>query len=157
MIRELGSNDILEASNLIGKTNEDDSYHGYGRNEAEWIKFFISLVQGQMQGDPNCIAVGYFKDDVMVGFLTAKTFNSYYMDEPIMDVKDCIIDIDNKGRNGFIVARLFDYMIEQTKERGGRHWRADSIHSQHRAEKYAQFLQKRYDCAIHTSVRGVIE
>ena len=156
MIRKLEQNDILEAANLMSKTNMDDYYHGYDRNEAVWIKFFIEIVQGQLNGDPNCLAVGDFADGEMVGFLTAKTFNNYYTNEPIMDVKDCIIDPDREGKNGFVVARLFDYMIEHTKSHGGRHWRADSIHSFAKAEKYAQFLQKRYGAAIHTSARGVI-
>lgn len=158
MIRKLEQNDVLEAANLMDKTNMDDYFHGYDRNEAVWIKFFIELVQGQLQGDPNYLAVGSFDSDgKMVGFLTAKTFNNYYTNEPIMDVKDCIIDPANEGRNGFIVARLFDYMIEHTKSHGGSQWRADSIHSFAKAEKYAKFLQKRYDAAIHTSVRGVIK
>lgn len=157
MIRKLEQNDVLEACNLMDKTNMDDYYHGYDRNEAVWIKYFIDIVQGQLTGDPNCLAIGDFVDGKMVGFLTARTFNNYYTNEPIMDVKDCIIDPANEGKNGFVVARLFDTMISHVKAYGGRHWRADSIHSLAKAEKYGEFLQKRYNAAIHTSARGVIE
>lgn len=158
MIRFLEHNDVVEAINLMDKTNMDDYYHGYDRNEVVWVQYFCGLVNRQIQGDINVISIGDFDEDgKMLAFMTADTFNNYYTNEPIMDVKDCIIDPANEGRNAWSVIRLFDRMIELTKERGGRQWRADSIHSYDRADKYAQFLQKRYGAAIHTSARGVIQ
>lgn len=157
MIRPLGHNDIVEAVNLMDKTNMDDYYHGYDRNEVVWIQYFCNLITRQLQGDLNVICIGDFDEDgKMLAFMTAATFNNYYTNEPIMDVKDCIIDPDNEGKNAWSVIRLFDKMIELTKQRGGRQWRADSIHTPDRADKYAKFLQKRYGAAIHTSARGVI-
>ena len=72
-----------------------------------------------------------------------------------MDVKDCIVNLENKN-NAFIVYRLFDAMIEHTKKHGGKHWRADSVRGESDSLRYGKLLAKRYDAKLNTSIRGVI-
>ena len=156
MLRLLNNNDVVQVINLMDKTGNDDNYHGYYRDEAIWTAFFINILAKQFQEDPNYIAVGYFNSNKLKGFLLANTFNNYYTNEPIMDVKDCIVDPDNP-LNAKVVASLFDYMIYHTKKVGGKQWRADSIHTYKNSKRYVEFLNKRYNCAIQFSARGVIE
>lgn len=157
MLRLLTNNDVVKVINLMDKSCTGNSFHGYDRDEAVWTSFFLSVLAKQSQQDPNYIAVGYFDEsDTLKGFLLASTFNNYYTNEPIMDVKDCIVDPSNK-MNAKVVASLFDYMIYHTKKVGGKQWRADSIHEYDESKRYVEFLNKRYNCAIQFSARGVIE
>lgn len=154
MIRKLEDNDVFEAIQLMDKSTKDNSYFGYHRNEAVWIKYFVGLVEKQKE-TPHVIVLGDYIDGQLRGFLSAETFNNYYNNEWVMDVKDCIVDHDYN--NAFTIYRLFDAMIAHTKEYGGKHWRADSIRSEQEAMDYGRFLQHRYNAAIHVSVRGVIQ
>lgn len=154
MIRKLEDNDVFEAITLMNKSTEDNEYFGYKRNEAVWIKYFVGLVEKQKE-TPHALVIGDYVDGQLRGFLSAESFNNYYTNEYIMDVKDCIVDHDYN--NTFTVYRLFDAMIAHTKEYGGKHWRADSIRSEQEAMGYGRFLQRRYNSAIHVSVRGVIQ
>ena len=157
MLRLLTNNDVVKVVNLMDKSCKQAYFHGYERNEGVWTAFFLSILAKQEQQDPNYIAVGYFdNNENLKGFLLASTFNNYYTNEPIMDVKDCIVDPDNK-LNAKVVASLFDYMIYHTKKVGGKQWRADSIHEYEDSKRYVEFLNKRYNCAIQFSARGVIE
>ena len=131
-------------------------YHGYPRNELAWITFFTSIIKGVQAGDVNYFAAGEYTQGHLNGFITAKSFQTYYTNDIIMDVKDCIVDPD-RDSNIFTVIKLFDAMLDHVKKHGGRHWRADSVHNEQDAMRYAQFLKKKYGAAIHTSARGVID
>jgi len=157
MIKKLGDNDVYEAIQLMDKSTKYNNYYGYERNEAVWIKYFLSIIEQQRKEDPHALVIGdYDKDNKLRGFLSAVTFNNYYTNEWVMDVKDCIVDHDYKN-NAFVVYRLFDAMIAHVKEHGGKHWRADSVRGEQEALDYGRFLQHRYNAALHVSVRGVIQ
>jgi len=153
MIKKIEDNDVFEAIKLMKKYTDDNPAFGYDYNEAVWIKYFLSIVEKQ---DAHNIAIGDYNKGKLKGFLTASAFINYYNNQWVMDVKDCVVDIDNKN-NAFIVYRLFDYMIKHIKKHGGKHWRADSIRTEEDAIKYSRFLQKRYNSVMNISVRGVIE
>ena len=156
MIKYIEDNNVFEAIQLMDKSVSRREYFGYKRNEAVWIEYFLSLVRKQKEGSPHAFVVGdYDNNNKVRGFLAAASFKTYYTNEFVMDVKDCIVDPDNF--NAFVVCRLFDAMIAHTKQHGGKHWRADSIHSEEEAMAYGEFLKKRYNAAIHVSVRGVIQ
>lgn len=156
MIRKIEDNNVFEAIELMNKSTKDYKYFGYNRNESIWIQYFLSLVEKQKAKNPHALVIGDYVDDKLRGFLSAETFSNYYNNEWIMDVKDCRVDHDHKN-NAYVVYRLFNAMIAHVKEHGGKHWRADSIHSEQEAMNYGRFLQRRYNAAIHTSVRGVIQ
>ena len=153
MIKKLEDNDVFEAIKLMNKSTEQIKYP-YARNEAVWIKYFLSLVEQQNEGSPHALVIGYYTNDELRGFLSAATFVNYYNNEYIMDVKDCIVD--HNYNNGLVVCRLFDNMIEHVKNYGGKSWRADSIHDTEDAMRYGRFLEKRYNGQIHISVRGEV-
>tara|TARA_S200002703_G_scaffold147739_1_gene143817 strand:- start:41 stop:514 length:474 start_codon:yes stop_codon:yes gene_type:complete len=155
MIKKIEDNDVFEAIQLMNKSTKDNEYYGYKRNESVWIQYFLSLVEKQKQGSFHDLVIGDYQDNKLRGFLSASTFSTYYTNEYVMDVKDCIVDHDYN--NAYTVYRLFDAMIAHVKEHGGKHWRADSIRSEQEAMDYGRFLQRRYDAAIHVSVRGVIQ
>ena len=154
MIKKIEDNDVLEAIKLMNKSTEQIEYP-YQRNEAVWIKYFLSLVEKQNEGDPHVLVIGNYSDNKLRGFLSAYTFINYYNNEYIMDVKDCIVD--HEYNNGLVVCRLFDAMIEHVKKHGGKSWRADSIHDTEDAMRYGRFLKHRYNAALHVSVRGVLQ
>jgi len=156
MIRKIGDNDVFEAIKLMDKSTQDNEYAGYDRNESVWIQFFTSLVEEQKEGSPHALVIGYYdENDKLRGFLSGKTFCSYYNKQWIMDVKDCIVDKENN--NAFIVYRLFDAMIEHLRANGGTHWRADSVQSEQEALDYGRFLQRRYNAVLNVSVRGILQ
>jgi len=154
MIKKIEDNDVYEAIQLMDKSTKDNEYFGYDRNEAVWIKYFLSIVEEQRKGNPHALVIGDYKEGKLRGFLSALAFSNYYTDEWVMDVKDCIVDHDHN--NAFVVYRLFDAMIAHVKQHGGKHWRADSVRGEQEALDYGRFLQHRYNAALHVSVRGVI-
>ena len=155
MIKKIGDNEVLAAIKLMDKTIDGKDY-GYKRNEAVWIRFFVSLVEKQNKEDPHVLVIGDYDDNgTLRGFLSAATFNNYYTQEYVMDVKDCIVDHDRKN-NAFVIYRLFDAMIDHVKKHGGRYWRADSIRSEQEAMDYGRFLQHRYNARLHVSLRGEV-
>ena len=101
MIRAIGQNDVLEALLLMKQSTEQNEYKNTEYNENAWITFFCNLVDKQSKQDPNALVIGYY-DNTLKGFLSASTFNSYYNNSVIMDVRDCIVDKNNKN-NGKIV------------------------------------------------------
>ena len=156
MIRTIEDNNVFEAIKLMNKSTEDNNYYGYERNEAVWIEYFLSLIKKQKEGSPHSLVIGdYDEADNLRGFLSASTFNNYYNNQWVMDVKDCIVDHDYN--NAFVVYRLFDYMIKHITENGGKTWRADSVRGEEEALQYGRFLQKRYNAELHVSVRGIIQ
>ena len=155
MIKKIEDNNVLEAIQLMDKSTDGKEY-GYDRNEAVWIKFFLSLVEKQKEGSPHVLVIGdYNNENKLRGFLSASTFRNYYTEEYVMDVKDCIVDHDHKN-NAFVVYRLFDAMTAHVKEHGGKYWRADSIRSEQEAMDYGRFLQRRYNAELHVSMRGAV-
>ena len=119
------------------------------------IKFFLNIVEEQNKSNPHYIAIGSYKDNKLNGFLTASSYINYYDNHYVMDVRDCIIDLDNTN-NAYVIYKLFDDMIERIKEHGGKHWRADSVRDFDDALRYGKLLNKRYKAKINISVRGEI-
>jgi len=156
VIKEIEDNDVFEAIQLMKKyVNQNKEFYGFNYNEAVWIKFFLTIVEEQRKENPHYIALGSYKNDKLNGFLTASSYINYYDNNYVMDVKDCIIDLDNKN-NAYIIYRLFDEMIACVKENGGKHWRADSVRNFDDAIAYGKLLNKRYKAKINVSVRGEI-
>lgn len=155
MIKLIEDNNVYEAVQLMDKSTKDNNYFGYDRNERVWIQYFLGLVERQRDGDPHVLVIGDYTDEGKLrGFLSACTFKNYYTKQWVMDVKDCIVDHD--FNNAYVVYRLFDAMIDHVKKHGGKHWRADSVRGEQEALDYGRFLQRRYNAALHVSVRGVI-
>tara|TARA_R110000787_G_scaffold154751_1_gene268470 strand:+ start:1734 stop:2210 length:477 start_codon:yes stop_codon:yes gene_type:complete len=156
MIKKIEDNNVFEAIQLMDKYIKDGKSFGYDRNESIWIQYFLSLVEKQKEGSPHVLVIGDYTDDGKLrGFLSASTFSNYYNKEWVMDVKDCVVDLNYN--NAFVVYRLFDAMIEHVRNHGGKHWRADSARSEQEAMEYGRFLQHRYNAELHISTRGVIQ
>jgi len=156
VIKEIEDNDVFEAIQLMKKyVNQNKSFYGFSYNEAVWIKFFLEIVQKQNESNPHFIAIGSYKDDKLNGFLTAASYVNYYDNKYVMDVKDCIVDLDNSN-NAYVIYKLFDDMIGRVEEHGGKYWRADSIREFDDALSYGKLLNKRYKAKINISVRGEI-
>ena len=156
MIKLIEDNKVFEVLTMMDKYAKDNSELNYNYTESVWIKFFLNILEQQKKESPHYLAIGDYNKDKLEGFLLASTFVDHYNNNFIMDVKECVVDMDNKN-NAFVVYRLFDAMIEHTKKHGGKHWRADSIRTEENAIRYSRFLQKRYNSVMNISVRGVIE
>ncbi len=155
-VRIIEDNDTLEAIQLMKKyTDGNGKFYGFEYNEAVWMRYFLNIVEQQKQNNPHYLAIGCYSEHMLHGFLTANSFQNYYNNKYVMDVKDCIVDLENRN-NAYIVYKLFDAMIAHTKEHGGNHWRADSVRGEADSIKYAKLLERRYNAEIHTSVRGII-
>ena len=155
MIRLIEDNDTFEAIKLMRRyTISNGDFFGFEYNEAAWMKYFLDIVE-QQKTNPHYLAVGDFTEDNIVGFLTATSYVNHYDNRYVMDVKDCIVNLENKN-NAFIVYRLFDSMIEHTKKHGGKHWRADSVRGESDSFKYGELLKRRYNAEVSASIRGVI-
>ena len=152
-MRGLRTNDTVDCINLMNKY----SFHAhYERDEAAWITHLIQHITEQNKGNPHFIALGDFdEDEYLNGFLLGSTFNNYYSQSFVMDVKDCILEEEKQPVRSAI--RLFNGMIDHVKKHGGMHWRADSIRDGDAGLKYCQFLNKKYDAKIHYGVRGIIK
>lgn len=157
MIKLIEDNNVFEAISLMNKSTIDNQYKGYDRNEAAWISFFVDLVKKQKEGNPHVLVIGDYDKttNALKGFLSASTYNNYYNNQWVMDVKDCIVNHDYN--NAYVVYRLFDYMIKHIKDHGGKSWRADSVRDEKAAIDYGRFLQKRYNAEVHVSVRGNLQ
>jgi len=151
MIKRLEDNNVFEAIQLMNKSTQENSYNNYTRNEANWISFLINMIDKQ-KDNPNYLAIGNYKDNKLTGFLLAHTFISHYNNDPIMDVKDCIVDSDNS--NAYTVIQLFDSMIEHIRKHKGKRWRADSIRNQEDTWKYAKLLKLKYNAELFYSAHG---
>jgi len=153
MIKQLGDNDVYEAIQLMNKSTQENIYNSYTRNESKWISFLINIIDKQ-KDNPNYLAIGNYKNNKLNGFLLAHTFIGHYNDDPIMDVKDCIVDSDNS--NAYTVIRLFDSMIDHIRKHNGKKWRADSIRTQEDTWKYAKLLQLKYNAELFYAAHGNI-
>ena len=157
-LKRIGKTEVVDCINLMKAATIDNEYHGYYYDEINWCTYFMNAVKKQNDGDVNYIAHGVYKDGHLLGFMVASAFTNYYNNNPVMDVKDMIVDEDaGTFTKAKVTAMLFDNMIAYTKSQGGTQWRADSIRTEEQGHAYAKFLQKRYGCAIHTSARGIIE
>jgi len=156
MIKKLEEDSILEAIKLMDIATKQTFTHSIviKRNEARWIKFLISIVQEQAKDNPNFLAIGEYQNDELRGFLLANTFINHYSDEPIMDVKDCIVDFEKS--TPYTVVRLYDYMMDHLRKHGGKRWRADSIRNQEDTLKYAKLLQHKYNAELFYAAHGNI-
>ena len=155
MIEKINDNMIMDCLRLMDKSTTDNDYQPYNRNERCWLEHLSNHVKEQGLGNPLFIAIADIVEGELRGFMLASAFQNYYTQEWVMDVKDCIVNHDNN--NARTVIRLFDYMIEHVKTHGGKHWRADSIRSNDKAEEYVQFLLKRYNAVPFSGVHGKIE
>ena len=157
MIRPLEDNDAVQCINLMSKSWDRNDGYGLGyinKNEVSWIEHLMQHIRGQ-RSDANYFTQGVFEDGQVTAFLLASTFRNFYTEEWTMDVKDCIVDDENRN-TVFAVTRLYDAMFEHMKQHGGIYWRADSVRSYENCEKYAKFLQKKYNASISLSMRGSI-
>ena len=156
MIKLIEDNKVFEVLTLMNKYAQDNAELNYNYTEAVWIKFLLHILEKQnIHKDPHYLAIGDYDKGKLKGFLLANTFADHYNNNYIMDVKDCVVDIDNKN-NSYVIFRLYDYLIEHTKKHGGKYWRADSIRNEKEAIRYARFLQKRYNAVMNISIRGTV-
>ena len=153
MIQTLKHNDAVECINLMNKY----SFHAhYERDETLWIEHLLNHIKEANLKNPHFMAIGDFNSDgYLDGFLLGSTFNNYYNKKYVMDIKDCILEEDNK-LNVRTAIRLFNAAMDHIKEHGGIHWRADSIRDGEAGLRYAEFLNKKYNAKIHYGVRGII-
>ena len=154
MIRLIEDNNVFEAIQFMKNyTVDNGEFYGFEYNEAVWIKYFLEIVE-QQKHSPHYLAIGYYNNGLK-GFLTAQSYNNYYNNKYVMDVKDCIVNLKNNN-NAYIVYKLFDSMIKHTKKHGGKHWRADSVRGESDSLRYGKLLAKRYNAKLSTSIRGII-
>ena len=154
MIRLIEDNNVFEAIQFMKNyTVDNGEFYGFEYNEAVWIKYFLEIVE-QQKHSPHYLAIGYYNNGLK-GFLTAQSYNNYYNNKYVMDVKDCIVNLKNNN-NAYIVYKLFDEMIKHTKLNGGMLWRADSVREGSQSLKYGKLLKHRYNAEMYTSVRGII-
>ena len=154
MIRLIEDNNVFEAIQFMKNyTVDNGEFYGFEYNEAVWIKYFLEIVE-QQKHSPHYLAIGYYNNGLK-GFLTAQSYNNYYNNKYVMDVKDCIVNLKNNN-NAYIVYKLFDKIIKHTKLNGGMLWRADSVREGSQSLKYGKLLKHRYNAEMYTSVRGII-
>ena len=154
MIKLIEDNNVFEAIQFMKNyTVDNGEFYGFEYNEAVWIKYFLEIVE-QQKHSPHYLAIGYYNNGLK-GFLTAQSYNNYYNNKYVMDVKDCIVNLKNNN-NAYIVYKLFDEMIKHTKLNGGMLWRADSVREGSQSLKYGKLLKHRYNAEMYTSVRGII-
>lgn len=157
MIVLLTDNMMTECIHLMETSVSQNDYKPYGKNERCWIEHLGKHIKEQGEGNPRFLAIADYDTEkqYIKGFMLASAFVNYYTQEWVMDVKDCIVDVEY--RNAFTVARLFDAMIDHTKKHGGKYWRADSIRDPEKAKEYSEFLQRKYKAIPFHGVHGVIE
>ena len=156
MIKKLEEDSVFEAIKLMDIATRQNFTHNLviKRNEAKWIKFLIGVVQEQAMDNPNFLAIGEYQNDELRGFLLANTFINHYNDEPIMDVKDCIMDFEKS--TPYTVIRLYDYMMSHMVKHGCKRWRADSIRNQEDTLKYTKLLQHKDNADLFYAAHGNI-
>ena len=159
MIKKIQRNNVLEALNLFNnyvESNKDSpSVSMYDRNEAAWISYFVNAVNEQEKGSPHYLVIGDYKDGLQ-GFILATSFQNYYNNQYVMDVKECAVNPDYK-QPLWVVTRLFNEVMSHIKKHGGKYWRADSIRLHEDSLKYGKLLEKKYGGVMHFSVNGIIK
>ena len=161
MIRKLHSNDTIKTITLMNEyieANKDSpSISMLDRKESVWVSYLVNAIHEQLSNNPHYIVVGDFdNNNNLNGFILAASFQSYYNNSTIMDIKDCVVKPGDKN-GAYIVVRLFNEVMNHIKQYGGKHWRADSIRVNEDSLKYGKFLQKKYGGVIHFSINGIIK
>jgi|TARA_E500000305_G_C4009753_1_gene232033 predicted RecB family nuclease len=155
MIKLLSNNDTFKVITLMNNYVDTGQNHiGLNRNEAAWIEFYLNILKEQNINNPHYFAAGDFEKDELRGFLLASTYSSHYNHEVIMDVKDCIVDLNYNTT--YTVIRLFNSLMEHIKKYKGVRWRADSIRAEEHTKKYANLLKLKYNAEIYFSAHGKI-
>jgi len=154
MIKLIEDNNIFEVLKLMNKSTEQNNYYLFERNENRWISFLLNVIKEQNKSNPHYLAIGDYVNNELKGFLLANSFVNHYNNNVIMDVKDCIVDLENK--NAYTVIRLFDYLMDHIRKHGGKSWRADSIRAYEDTKKYTKLLQLKYNADIFYSAHGTI-
>jgi len=155
MIKKLEDNNMCECIKLMQKSTEDNDYKPYDRNERCWIQHLAHHIEKQVENNPLYLAIGdYASDKSLRGFMLASAFQTFYTQEYVMDVKDCIVN--QEYNNVFTVTRLFNYMTDHVRKHGGTHWRADSIRTSNKAFEYTKFLAKKYNATPIYGVHGKV-
>jgi hypothetical protein len=156
MIKLIEDNNLYECIQLMQKSLEEMEFHLYERNERLWIQHLSKHVEEQAKGDPRFLAIGdYANDGALRGFMLASAFKNFYNHDYVMDVKDCITDKDYN--NAFTATRLFNHMIKHVEQHGGTYWRADTIRAGKEANKYIEFLMKKYNATPFHGVHGKVD
>jgi len=153
MIKLIGDNDVFEVLTLMNKSVEQNKYP-FKRNESRWITFLLTVIKEQADANPNYLAIGDYVDNKLKGFLLANSFTNHYTSDVIMDVKDCIVDLENN--NAYTTIRLYNYLMEHIKKHNGNRWRADSVRAYEDTFKYAKLLKLKYNAELFYSAHGTI-
>ena len=158
MYRKLEDNDVVQCCTLLLKSFQHNDGYGVGfdtPNQAGWVDHLLTHLREQKAGNMHFFTCGSFTDEGrMKGFFLASTFHNKYIDEWVMDVKDCIVD--HEFNTAFMTAHFFDEMMTHIKENGGKYWRADSVRSLEDCHKYSEFLRKRYNARTYLSMNGEV-
>ena len=157
MIRKLEDNDAVQCINLMAKSWDRNDGYGTGyrnKNEVSWIEHLMQHIRGA-KSDPNYFTQCVVRDGQIKAFLLASTFRNFYTEEWTMDVKDCIVD-DEDRNTVFMVIKMYDEMMQHIEQSGGIYWRADTVRSWKHSLKYARLLEKKYDATTSLSMRGRI-
>ena len=159
MIKKIQKNNVLEALNLFNdyvEVNKDSpSISMYDRNEAAWINYFVTAVNEQEKSNPHYLVIGDY-DNGLQGFILATSFQNYYNNQYVMDVKECAVS-SSCAKPIWTVTKLFNEVMSHVKKHGGKYWRADSIRLHEESLKYGKLLEKKYKGVIHFSVNGIIK
>ena len=156
MYRKLEDNDVADCIALMKVSYSQNDGYGVGynsRNELTWIEFLLKHIK-EAKHNPHFFTIGNFQDGELKGFMIASTYLCAYTDRYVMDVKDCIVNKEN--RNAIRVTRFFDEFMKHVEENGGLDWRADSVQAFDSSNKYAEFLCRRYKGTKYVSVRGQV-
>ena len=156
MIKKLEEDSVFEAIKLMDIATRQNFTHNLviKRNEAKWIKFLIGVVQEQAMDNPNFLAIGEYQDNELRGFILANAFINHYNDEPVIDIKDCIVDFEKS--TPYTVIRLYNSVMDHMRKNGFKRWRADSIRNQEDTLKYAKLLQHKYNADLFYAAHGNI-
>tara|TARA_X000001388_G_scaffold75944_2_gene71969 strand:+ start:702 stop:1175 length:474 start_codon:yes stop_codon:yes gene_type:complete len=155
MIKKLTNNDTVKVITLMNNyIATGQNIIGLQRDEAVWITFFLNILKEQNHNNPHYFAYGDFEGDTLKGFLLASTYTSHYNAHIIMDVKDCIVDLNHNTT--YTVIRLFNTLMDYIKKNKGMRWRADSIRAEKHTEQYARLLKLKYNADIYFSAHGKI-
>ena len=112
MIRKLHSNDTIKAITLMNEyieANKDSpSISMLDRKESVWVSYFVNAIHEQLSNNPHYIVVGDFdNNNDLNGFILATSFQSYYNNSTIMDIKDFLAKPSD---------RIYCFLIEDTKD-----------------------------------------
>jgi hypothetical protein len=157
VIRKIQERDVIDC--IVMARSQDQEYaHTHDYNELHWVNHFTRVVNESLMGNGHYLAIAdYSEDNKLQGFLTASSYINNHTGKYAMDVNDCVVPLDNPAKNVYIVSRLYDGFFEHIKKHSGKEWSASSIRDNGHAERYINFLHKRYNGNIYYAIRGVVE